>query len=300
MTAEKFAMSGVEIAEKCGMCSHIAFGSECADIEKIKAVAVLLLDADFKKELERSRKENPEKSFASLRCDAVREKLGEEYAKILENPNDILAVEYVKAIVKKKSALVPIAVKRTVRFDEERGEFAPSSFIRRKFYEKDEKNGKYLPYNISEIKKDIFGKEKINEFTKNVHISLLRETPERLKNISELGGGLEYALICAVKNSENIGEALEKLRCKTLTNAKIRRMFLFSFFGVTKEMEKEMPEYTSVLAMSESKCAADLMRTASKEKRIIIAQKAGAVRKNKKAYEQYKFCENAEKILKLC
>ena len=304
MTAEKFAEKGVEIAEKSGMCSHLAFGSECADLESIKKTAELLLDENFVKELEKSRKENPNKSFASLRSEKIGEKLGKEYADILENPNDILAVEYVKAIIKTNSSLVPIAVKRTAAHGANEpacGEFASSSYIRRSFYEKTDDVNKYIPYNIEDLGIDnIVSAEKNRRFWKNVHLALMRETPERLKDICELSGGLEYALVNAAKESKNIEETAEKLKSKTLTDAKIRRMMLFAFFGVTEEKARENVRYTGVLAMSESESAAELMRIARREKQIVIAQRVSAVRKDKKAYEQYQFCENAGKLLKLC
>ena len=304
MTAEKFAEKGVEIAEKSGMCSHLAFGSESGDLESIKKTAELLLDGKFIRELEKSRKENPNISFASLRSEKIAEKLGEKYAVILENPNDILAVEYVKAIIKTNSKLVPIAVERTAAHGADTaacGIFASSSYIRRSFYEKTDGVNKYIPYKITDFGiENIVSAKRRERFWKNVHLALMRETPERLKDICELSGGLEYALVNAAKSRKTIDETMEKLKSKTLTNAKIRRMMLFAFFGVTEEKARENVRYTSVLAMSENGLASELMRIARKEKQIILAQRVSAVKKDKKAYEQYQFCENAGKLLKLC
>lgn len=295
MTAEKFARAGVEILDRSGMCSHIAFGSECADVEKLSEIAEFLLKASTKESIQVYQSNNPDISYAVAREAVILGALGTEYADICGNPNDILAIEYIKAIKQTESSLIPVAIKRTVeRAQGADGVFASSSYIRKLMYSDDvESAKKYVP--------DVNNLEHFTTyeaFYKALHISLMTRTPESLKDVLELGGGLEYAVIKAAKSSANYVEMFDKLRCKTLTDAKIKRMLLFAFFGVSKERASFSPAYTEVLALGKTQTAAELMRLCRKHKRITVAQRVSSAKKDASAREQYELCRNAENILR--
>ncbi len=295
MTAERFARAGVEILDKSGMCSHIAFGSECADVEKLSEIAEFLLEDTTEKSIQVYQSNNPYISYAVAREAVICRDLGAEYADICENPNDILAIEYIKAIKQLGSSLIPVAVKRTVeRAQGSDGVFASSSHIRSLMISDDmESAGNYVP-----DAKNLEHFTSYDGFYKALHISLMTRTPESLAGICELGGGLEYAVIKAAKSSAAYAEMFEKLRCKTLTDAKIKRMLLFAFLDVSKERASLSPAYTEVLALGENETASELMRICRKQKRITVAQRVSSVKKDALAKEQYEFCRNAENILR--
>ncbi len=295
MTAEKFARAGVEILDKSGMCSHIAFGSECADVEKLVKIAEFLLESSTEENIQVYQNSNPDTSYAVAREAVICRDLGAEYADICRNPNDILAIEYIKAIKQTGSSLIPVAIKRTVeRAQGSDGVFASSSHIRNLMCSDDvESAEKYVPE-----AKSLEHFTTFEAFYKVLHLSLMTRTPESLANICELGGGVEYAVIKAAKSSANYSEMFEKLRCKTLTDAKIKRMLLFAFLGVSKEIADVSPAYTEVLALGETEVSAELMRVCRKQKQITVAQRVSAVKKDAPAKGQYEFCRNAENILK--
>lgn len=295
MTAERFARAGIAVLDGCGMCSHVAFGSECADTGKLSEIAGFLLSESSAESIRAYQKENPNISYAAARSRAIAEALGAEYAEISENPNDILAIEYIKAIKTLGSGLVPVAVKRTVdRTELPNGKYASSSHIRRLISEGNaEKAEKFVP-NGTDLA-DICSENPA--FYELVRIALMTKTPEQLSEICEISGGLEYALIRTAKESESYSEMCGKMPSKTLTDAKVRRMALFAFFGVTKVQAEELPAYTSVLAMNDGETARRLMRVCRKEKKIIVAQRASAVNSDKSAKRQYDFSRNAENIL---
>ena len=294
MTAERFAKAGVDILAKSGMCSHIAFGSECADISKLEKTAVFLLSDSTKLSIQVYQSSNPSASYAVARNEVVKTALGEDFAEILSNPNDILAVEYIKAIKSENYNLIPVAVKRTVdRCEDVRGNFASSSHIRSLLAQR----------NIKEASDFVPDGTALSEFTQNsafyevMHASFTAKSPEQLENICEISGGLEYAIINAAKNSLNYDEMIENLRSKTLTDAKIRRMLLFGFFGLKKQAADKPVMYTKILACSETEQALELLRQARKEKQIIVARRASEIRKNADAFKQFSFCSDAEKTL---
>lgn len=296
MTAEKFARAGVEILSKSGMCSHLLFGSECADIEKLRKIAEFLTEPEADEHIQVYQSKNKNISYATARSIYVEARLGIEYTGILSNPNDILGIEYIKAIIETGSNLIPVALKRSVNRDEgSLGMFASSSKIRELVSENNiERAAEYVP--DDRVFSEFTDK---SDFYTAMHLSLMTKKPEELKNICEISGGVEYALISAAKNSGSYGEMLEALKSKTLTDAKIRRMALFAFFGVTKEyMEKDVP-YTFVLSEADSEAAKALLRICRKESEITVARKIGAVKKDAFSSAVYDVSTLAEKVLGL-
>lgn len=295
MTAEGFAKAGVDILEKSGMCSHIAFGSECADIKLIEKTAEFLISDKTSELIKEYQKNSRSSSFAVARSEVVRQHMGKEYADILENPNDILAIEYVKAIKLTGSNLIPVAIKRTANRNEKAaGLFASSSQIRMIFKNESYHDAAgYLPNFDTTVKgfKTYPGLEKI------IHINLMTKKPSELAEICEISGGNEYAIIKAARSSGNYAQMVEKLKCKTLTDAKIRRMLLFAFFGVTKQQAKQDIMYTPVLALADTQEAAELMRSCRKNKKITVSQRISSVKKDPSAEMQYNFSLNAERVL---
>lgn len=296
MTAEKFARAGVTVLSKSGMCSHLLFGSECADTEKLCKIAELLADADTDKGIQVYQMTDKSISYAKARGLFVKDKLGKEFADILSNPNDILGIEYIKAIIETDSPLIPVALKRSVdRSEGVSGSFASSSFVRElvktgaaaKAYE-------YVP--CGEVLSEFTDKA---DFEKLMHLSLMAKNPKDLTDICEISDGLEFALVKAARTSGSYGEMLEKLKSKTLTDAKIRRMVLFAFFGVKKDFMTADVPYTFVLAMSDNDEAKQLMRICRKNKEITVAQKVGALKKDDFSESLYNLSRNAEKILEL-
>lgn len=289
--AEGFAMAGVSILENSGLCSDIAFGSECADVSKLIKIADLL-DKSFYKSVIQKQKESPSLSYASARETLISEKLGKENADIIRNPNDILAVEYIKAM----TFLSPIAVKRTTPrggFDEN---FASSSYIRRTFFEDGNRNAALggLPENYSFEK--IYDGNGV--FYTHLLLSLMQKTPEYLSEIAEVSGGLEHSIVTNAAMSENYDELCRLLASKTLTDAKIRRMLLFAFFGVTKKMAKDVPHYTAVLAVSD--VGRKMLKKYAGDRRIVVASRIAEIKKDKEAKEQYDFARKAYEVVEKC
>lgn len=292
MTAERFAKAGVDILTKSGMCSHLLFGSECADVEKLTKLAEFLLEGSTKESIQVYQKENPEASFAKARESVVRETLGDEFVPLCKTPNDILATEYIKAIISTESSLVPVAIKRSAeRNDVPKGEFASSSQIREMLSRGDDRAEKYVPYFAGEL---AFSKH--TGFKKALHLAIMTKTPEEIENKCECSG-LSHAIVRAARESASYEDMFMRLKSKSLTDAKIRRMLIFAYLGVSVDDAKKDVAYTKVLAMSGSEEAKELMRICRKNKSIIVAQRASAVRKSTDALRQYEKNELAQAVL---
>lgn len=291
MSAEGFARAGISILENSGLCDSFAFGSECADIEKLGCVAEMSDDA-FRKEVVELQKTMPNLSYASAREKLVREKLGEDYASLLKNPNDILGIEYLRA----NKSLCPVAVQRkTPRggFDDD---FASSSYIR---------GNLFLDGRMTDAKEYLpcgYCFDGINDnnklFYSHMLLSLVQKTPEYLSDIAEVPKGCEYSIIKCASDAESYEELCSLLASKTLTDAKIRRMLLFAFFGVTKNMCGCVPEYARILACSE--LGRKKLKEYAQDRKIIVASRVADIKKNEKALCQYNFARRAAEVLEKC
>ena len=128
-SAEGFAAGGVGVLAATGAVDTLVFGSECGDTETLKAVTAALESESFAAYLRQGLQEGV--SFAAAREAAARKLLGEKAA-VLAQPNDILGVEYCKAIARQAAALMPLALpRRGVGHDGGAAEgFASASHIR--------------------------------------------------------------------------------------------------------------------------------------------------------------------------
>ena len=128
-SAEGFARGGVGVLSATGIVDTLAFGSECGETEKLRRAAEALLRKDFS---ERLRDElSKGMSFAAARESAARTLIGED-AGVLAEPNDILGVEYCKALLQSGSTITLLAMeRRAVGHNEGAAEgFASASYIR--------------------------------------------------------------------------------------------------------------------------------------------------------------------------
>ena len=128
-SAEGFARGGVSVLHATGVVDTLAFGSECGDAAKLQRTAKALLWADIPDALrEELAKGLP---FAAAREAAAKALIGEDAA-VLREPNDILGVEYCKALIQSGSTIEPLAIPRkAVGHNEDAAEgFASASHIR--------------------------------------------------------------------------------------------------------------------------------------------------------------------------
>ena len=109
-SAEGFAKGGVEILEKCGVVNSLYFGSECGDIDALSKCTEVLNDENEEFSLLLNEKLSEGMSFPKAR-QLTAEAIIKE-ASILSEPNNILAVEYIRAIKKLGSKITPSTIRR--------------------------------------------------------------------------------------------------------------------------------------------------------------------------------------------
>ncbi len=124
-SAEFFAKGAVSILDKSGIIDYLCFGSECGRLNVLNDIAKVLNDEpdEFKKYLNSNLKAGM--SFAGARESALLSYIeservstndhtsSDEISDIVSNPNNILALEYIRALLSRQSSIVPYTIKRS-------------------------------------------------------------------------------------------------------------------------------------------------------------------------------------------
>lgn len=251
-SAEGFARGGVAVLNATGIVSVLAFGSECGETEPLQRAAETLLRADFSSALREALAAGT--SFASAREAAARTLVGEDAA-VLKNPNDILGVEYCKAIIESGSVIAPLAMARkAVGHDEGAADgFASASHIRGLLA-----RGEDASAFLTEESAAIYARECAAGRAPVTMKGAERAILSRLRAMNEDdfarfdGGreGLYRRFYDAARTASSIEELLGEVKTKRYAYARLRRMLLAAYLGVTAEdMPPRMP-YLRVLACS--------------------------------------------------
>lgn len=117
-SAEFFALGAVTLLDKLGAVDSLCFGSECGDIHALSRIASILLDEPegFRLTLQNEIKKGS--SFPKARSTALRDylsatsPLSADFSHILSSPNNILGIEYMKALLARQSGITPYTVAR--------------------------------------------------------------------------------------------------------------------------------------------------------------------------------------------
>ena len=130
-TAERFAQGGAAILAATGVVTHLVFGSECGDLDALWAAALCLDGEEYPLVLRRLLATGM--SFAAARQEAVAQLAGDA-ARCLSQPNDNLAVEYLRALSRVDGAggIEPVTFRRVgaAHDSAEPGAYASASYIR--------------------------------------------------------------------------------------------------------------------------------------------------------------------------
>jgi len=250
-TAEHFARSGVALLSATGVVDTLLFGSECGDLKVLSTVAEGLSRLDesdlFHCLLQRG------ESYAAARQKAMEELLGEEAA-LLAQPNNILAVEYLKALGQSGSGMEAMTVARAGAgyHDEALEEEHPSASGLRKALQQGE--GSHILHPVME---EVFRREqqagRAPVWTENCQRAILA----KLRSMKEEeflpydGGkeGLYHRFYQAVQRESCIEDILQRVKTRRYSYARLRRMLLRAYLGLSGE--GTLPAYLRVLACNE-------------------------------------------------
>ena len=262
-SAENFADGAIKILNSLKVVDYISFGAENSDLETLKQISDILdtEPREYKSVLTRELKTGI--SFPKARENALMTYLGgdKKYENIISSPNNILGVEYLKALKNQKSKIEPVAIGRyEAGYNDNTytDNIASATAIRNIV-----KNGgfdilrKLLPpdsYTIlmENIKQGHIVPD-LSVFEKEIIFNLRYMSLEEIADLPDVSEGLESAIKKAADSCNNLEDFFNIIQSKRYTNTRIQRILLYSLLGITKrEMlisKKTMP-YVRVLGLN--------------------------------------------------
>lgn len=241
-SAEGFAAGGVRLLGQ--LCDTLCFGSETADAGLLMDTAQRLLSVDFsrklKQELERG-----------LSFPAARQRALGDGGAILEKPNDILAVEYCKAILAQGLSMTPLPIRREGGYhDLTPDEGQPSATSLRALIEAGQDVSPYVPPEAAEL----FAGAPVHRLAAGERAMLYRlrtMTDEEFEALPYGSEGLWRKLMREARRQPTLEAILTAVKSKRYTRTRLDRMVMCAFLGITADLMDTPPEYSRVLAFSD-------------------------------------------------
>lgn len=274
-SAEGFAQSAVDILLGTGVLTDLSFGAEDADPALLKETASLLLEHRTVQDTLLHLKTGI--SYAAARERALYARV-QEWAEILQKPNNILAVEYCKALVRRESYvnILPIARVGAGHDEGAEGEYASASHIRQLLREgKTDEALSYLPDSTADILKEAMDKGQAlidQSRLENAMLStLVRLTAADLSALPDANEGLDNRLLEAIRKGRTVEDICAQAKTKRYALSRIRRMIYCAYLGITKEESAAPPPYARVLAFSDK--GREVLKAARKQATLPLITK---------------------------
>lgn len=242
-SAEGFATGGVILLDSLGIIDSLSFGSECGDISVLKKYAetILIEPNEVSDKIKTLTKEGL--SFAKARSMAYSGILDEE---ILSAPNNILAIEYIKALLQIKSTITPITHQRVGAGYHDRCEnngYASATLLREKI-SAGEDISEFTPFDFSDCTR-----YDTNKLTDILKYKLMTDGCDAFSSISDVEPGLDNRFLKAI-NETSIDDMISFVKTKRYAHTRLSRIAMRVILGI-KDSDYT-PEYVRILGFSET------------------------------------------------
>ena len=280
-SGENFSDGAIKILNSLGIVNYLSFGAETDNIEVLSNLADIIYNepAEYKTLL--STELGKGVSFPVARENAIVEYIKSDNFKakniinsllkdihvdaeisdiyklkeILSSPNNILGIEYLKALKKYKSNINPICIKRFGTSHNEiylkQNAVATKENVKAQYYAsataiRDYINSnnlqsikKYLPENsYSILEKNLTDGHivfNLQPFEKIIFYNLRKMSIEEIANLPDVSEGLEFSIKKATNNCNNIQDFIESVKSKRYTQTRLQRIILYALLGITKK-----------------------------------------------------------------
>ena len=264
-SAENFADGAIKLLNSLKIVDTLSFGAENAHIDILDDFAEVLYKEpkQFKTLLSAELKKGV--SYPKARETALMMYLNDikKYLNVLSSPNNILGIEYLKALKKSKSRIEPIAIKRINSIHNDTklsGNIASASAIR-KLLQEDEiyKIENFMPISsYSILKKNINQGHILNSlstYEREIIYSIRLMSVDELGEFQDVSEGLENLIKKAADSCNNISDLIKIVSSKRYTSTRIQRILLYILLDITKkdiQFSKKIIPYARILGFNEN------------------------------------------------
>ncbi len=262
-SAENFADGAIKILNSLKVVDHISFGAECQELNKLNIIANVLYEEpkEFKSFLTDELSKGV--SFPKARENAILSYLKDfSYKNILSEPNNILAIEYLKALKKHRSRIKPVLVPRKASghlTSDYTGSISSSTSIRNMLQTGKTANLKdaLTPSSYTILKEEINSGHFVLNFSKFDKVALYNlrlMSLEEIKKLPDVSEGLENLIKKSALSCNTIDDFINMVCSKRYAKTRIRRIVLYSILGITKkdmDISKKTLPYVRVLGFND-------------------------------------------------
>lgn len=305
-SAEAFARGGVSLFDGLGVVNALCFGSECGDICLLQALAELLVKepALFSHALQEALKTGM--TYPAARCRALLSCLDnlcfpldkstgknllfrsrEELEALLSSPNNILGVEYCKALLRQKSSIQPVTLRRQGSGYHEKtlpGKDFPSASAIRKYLCGPKKKSSLsplsglIPRELIPLLETAMNQRSFltpEDFNPLFLYSLIKETPDTLCQYLDISPDLACRIYGRRFSFQDFSQFTSLLKTKELTRTRLQRALLHMVLGI-KKAPSSVP-YARILGFRRD--SASLLGEIKKKGTIPLLAKAADAKK---------------------
>lgn len=263
-SAENFAEGSIKILNSLNIVDYISFGSESCDVNVLNEFANVLYyePKEFVSILNHELSKGF--SFPKARENALLIYLNDirKYANILSSPNNILGIEYLKALKKYNSNIIPVSIKRAkVEYNSNDiiDGFASATAIRKIAMTNDvwslrqamPKSSFNILYECLRSGKTV---SDLSKFEHEIIYNLRKMSIEEISNLPDVSEGLEYSIKNAANSCNNLNELINIIKSKRYTITRLKRILVYCLLGITKkdmQISRKVNPYIRVLGFNQ-------------------------------------------------
>lgn len=255
-TAQRFALGAISILNALGVVKILSFGSEAGILSPLIAAAQGLNLPQTENIIQQGLKQGL--SYATARQKGLEAVLGIDAAQILSHSNNILGVEYLRQLTAIGSTIQPLTISRIGSghhsLQPQTG-IASASWLRSKITEEGlQAAAPYLPSESLSVLEDAWmaGQYIKPTFLERPLLGRLRAmTLTELQKLPDLSEGLARRLYHTLRKSRTVEELLDRACTKRYPRARLRRICLAAWLGLTAELSQDTPPYLRVLGFND-------------------------------------------------
>lgn len=263
-SAENFASGAVKILDNLKVVNAISFGAEANDFATLNNIANVLYEEPKAYTNILSHELKKGISYPAARENALMMYLNDikRYANTLSSPNNILAIEYLKALKIQKSKLEPIMIRRKkVYYNDNKivDDFASATAIRKLLQDGEYANLRKV---IPRSSYTIIGQESrkggmvlsLSKYEKEIIYTLRKMTVEEIADLPDVSEGLQFAIKNAANEANNLKDLISNIKSKRYTQTRIQRILLYALLGIDKKLmenSRKVVPYVRVLGFTQ-------------------------------------------------
>lgn len=254
-SADMFAAAAVHILCELGAVDVLSFGSECGDTARLLRVAQRTAADDFRDKVKSYVKEHPAVGYAAAVTAVYHTNFGDGDTDIFTEPNNTLALAYLRAAYEEKA---PFSYHTVTRVGSAYNETAlaekyPSATALRSAISEGRDIRGFVPAECFPFLEKAVAEGRLPADAERLYPAvlssfLLNDSGASECNIQDATGGLYHRLRRFSKEATSLSSLIALSETKKFTRARIRRAVLFSLLGVTSSDAKSQPAYTQLLA----------------------------------------------------